>query len=183
MEKKLGRLFWPSLWMYFLVMAGFAVAALVTRNYILAGAEAGVTALLVLFYVVSRTRRRKTLTQFAKSALTLPETAGGVDMPFPMALIRLGDGAVIWANDRFGTITGYQDKYLEQNLKRILPDFSTDWLASGKNEYPYDVTLSGRRYRIYGNIVRRFRQRQKQTLKFMESVAAFAGDLEEQIDF
>ena len=75
-------------------------------------------------------------------------------MPFPMALIRLGDGCVIWANDRFCSITGYQDKYLQQSLNSAMPGFSMDWLVSGKNEYPYDVTLGGRRYRVYGNTVR-----------------------------
>ena len=154
MNKKLGRLFWPGLWMYFAVMAGFVVAAALTYNYVLAGVEAGVMVLLLAVYAMLRERRRKTLQNFAKSLPELPEEVSGTDMPFPMALVRLGDGCVIWANDRFCTITGYQDKYLEQSLSAVMPDFSTDWLASGKNEYPYDVTLSGRRYRVYGNTVR-----------------------------
>ena len=36
MNKKLGRLFWPGLWVYFAVMAGFVVAAVLTEQYILA---------------------------------------------------------------------------------------------------------------------------------------------------
>ena len=154
MNKKLGRLFWPNLWVYFVVMALFAGAAALTRQYILAGVEAGATVLLVAFYVFCRERRRKTLQSFAKSAFEIPEQAGGAETPFPMALVRLGDGAILWANDRFAGITGFQDKYLEQSLGSVLPDFHTDWLASGKNEYPYDVTLSGRRYRVYGTTVR-----------------------------
>ncbi|MBP3305590.1 MAG: DHH family phosphoesterase [Oscillospiraceae bacterium] len=154
MNKKLGRLFWPDLWMYFAVMAGFVAAAALTQNYILAGAEAGVMVLLLSGYVLLRERRRKTLHNFAKSLPELPENAGSADMPFPMVLVRLGDGCVIWANERFRAITGFQDKYLEQSLHAVMPDFSTDWLSSGKNEYPYDVTLSGRRYRVYGNTVR-----------------------------
>ena len=154
MNKKLGRLFWPGLWMYFAVMAGFVAAAALTQNYILAGVEAGVTVLLLSGYVLLRERRRKTLQNFAKSLPALPENAGSADMPFPMVLVRLGDGCVIWANERFRAITGFQDKYLEQSLHAVMPDFGTDWLSSGKNEYPYDVTLSGRRYRVYGNTVR-----------------------------
>ena len=71
-----------------------------------------------------------------------------------MALIRLGDECILWANDSFSAITGYQVKYLEQPMAAVLPDVSTDWLSSGKQEYPYDVTLSGRRYRVYGTVVR-----------------------------
>ena len=154
MNKKLGRLFWPSLWMYFLVMAGFVAAAALTRNYILAGVEAGVTVLLAAFYVLSRDRRRKTLYSFAKSAFQLPENANGAETPFPMVLVRLGDGSIVWTNDRFCRITGYQDRYLEQRLDTVIPKLSVDWLSSGKNEYPYDVTLNGRRFRVYGTVIR-----------------------------
>ena len=40
MNKKLGRLFWPSLWLYLFVMAGFVAAAVILKNYLLAGVEA-----------------------------------------------------------------------------------------------------------------------------------------------
>ncbi len=154
MNKKLGRLFWPGLWMYFAVMAGFVVAAALTRNYILAGAEAAVLVLVLVFYLLCRERRRKALQHFAKSAFHLPAPADGSDTPFPMALVRLGDGCIVWGNERFSQITGYQEKYMEQRLGAVVPALSVDWLSAGKSEYPYDVTLSGRRYRVYGTIVR-----------------------------
>ena len=43
---------------------------------------------------------------------------------------------------------------MEYELEEVLPGFSTDWLASGKTESPHDVTLDGRRYRIYGTTIR-----------------------------
>ena len=154
MNKKLGRLFWPNLWVYFAVMALFAGTAAFLRQYILAGVEAGVTVLLVAFYVFCRRSRSKTLQSFAKSVFELPEQAGNAETPFPMALVRLGDDAILWANERFAVITGFQEKYLEQPLSSVLPDFPTDWLTSGKKEYPYDVTICGRRYRVYGTAFR-----------------------------
>ena len=150
MNKKLSRLFWPRLWAYFAVMVLFVAAAALTQNYILAGAEAAAAVLVAVFYLISRERRKKTLQQFAREAFALPETAKSGEMPFPMAMVRLGDGSILWANDRFGTITGYQDRFLEQKLSAFLPETSLDWLTSGKTEAPYDVTLSDRRYRIYG---------------------------------
>ncbi len=154
MNKKLGRLFWPGLWVYFSVMACFAIATAVTRNYILAGAEAAVTLLVLAFYVLNRERRRKALLSFARTAIDLPEVADASESPFPMVLVRLGDGAIIWNNDRFGRITGHQDRYLEQRLSAVVPALSIDWLASGKSEYPYDVTVGARRYRVYGTVIR-----------------------------
>ena len=35
MNKKLGRLFWPGLWVYFAVMTGFVAAAVLTKQYLL----------------------------------------------------------------------------------------------------------------------------------------------------
>ena len=154
MNKKLGRLFWPGLWVYFTIMTGFVAAAVITKQYLLAGAEAAATVLLFVFYMVSRERRRKTLQQFAKTAFNVPDNPGGAETPFPMALVRLGDESIVWGNERFCQVTGYQDRYLEQRLSVAVPKLTLDWLASGKSEYPYDVNLGGRRYRVYGTVVR-----------------------------
>ena len=154
MNKKLKRLLWPEMWVFFTVLIGFAVAALVLRYYILAAAEGALAAGLLAYYLLSRKRRHAQIQQFAKTTFGVHESVGGTDTPFPMALVRLGDGCVIWANDPFCGITGFQQKYLEQSLDSVMPGFSTEWLVSGKLEYPYDVTLSGRRYRVYGSAVR-----------------------------
>ena len=49
MNKKLGRLLWPGLWVFFVVMAGFAVAAAAMENYVLAAVEGGLTAVLGIY--------------------------------------------------------------------------------------------------------------------------------------
>ena len=154
MNKKLGRLFWPGLWVYFTVMVLFAAAALVAQSYILAAVEAGVTILVVVFYIINRERRRKAVQAYANSVFDVPQAAGSAQTPFPMVLIRMGDSSILWSNERFCQITGFQEQYLEQRLGSVLPNFHTDWLTSGKTEYPYDVTLSGRRYRVYGTLIR-----------------------------
>ena len=154
MNKKLGKTFWPGLWVYFTVMALFVVGTALLRNYTLAIVEAAVTAAVGAFYVLCRTRRRKVLQHFVKNAFNLPAVSDGADTPFPMVLVRLGDESVLWANEQFCKITGYQDKFLEQRLSVAVPKLTLDWLVSGKTEYSYDVTLSGRRYRVYGSVVR-----------------------------
>ena len=154
MNKKLGRLFWPSLWLYLFVMAGFVAAAVILKNYLLAGIEAAALLLVIAYYLFCRSRRHREVRNFVRSVLGESDGGSGADIPFPMALLRLGDHSIIWANDRFCGITGYQDKYLEQSLHSILPDVPTDWLTSGKDEAPYDITINGRRYRIHGSVVR-----------------------------
>ena len=154
MNKKLGRLLWPGLWVFFVIMAGFAFAAAMMENYILAAVEGGLTALLGVYYVICRMYRRREIQQYVKTAFDSAGVGSGADMPLPMALVRLGDQSIIWTNDSFASITGYQDKYLHQKLERVLPGLALDWLTAGKDEYPYDITISGRRYRVYGTVLR-----------------------------
>jgi len=153
-NKKLGRLFWPGLWVYFACLAGFVVAAVATNNYVLAALEAAVLILLVFYYLWCRNRRKREIQSFVRHSFYTGKTAGGAETPFPMVLFRLGDNGILWTNDRFDAITGYQERYLHQPLGNFLPDVTTDWLAAGKNEYPYDMALAGRRYRIYGTTMR-----------------------------
>ena len=153
MNRKLGRLIQPGMGMYFVVMLVFAVAALLTDYPVLAAAEAAVTALLFAFYQFSKVHRRRELESFIQSATNTLGTTDGGKTPFPMALTRLGDGAMIWANEQFAELSGFQDKMYEQVITDLIPSFTTDWLMAGKNEYPYDVTLNGRRYRIYGTTI------------------------------
>ncbi len=153
MNKKLGRLLRPTMALYFTVMFLFVVAALATENYILAGVEAAVTAGLMTWFVLRSNTRRREIQKYVKASMNAPEQASG-DVPFPMVLISMGDGAVVWMNDRFAEITGAQGHMVERQLSDILPDLSVDWLTAGKNEYPYDITLSGRRFRVYGSTIR-----------------------------
>ena len=154
MNKKLGRLFWPGLWVYFAIMAGFVVAAVATSNYVLAAVEAAVLSALIFYYVWCRNRRNKEIQSFVRHSFYTGKAAGGAETPFPMVLFRLGDNSIIWTNERFNAITGYQARYLHQPLRDFLPDVTMDWLTAGKNEYPYDMTLGDRRYRIYGTTMR-----------------------------
>ena len=154
MNKKLAKVLWPGLWVYFAAMALFIAGAVLYRNYTLALAEAAVAVAVGTFYVFCRVRRRKVLQNFVRNSFNVPTNPGGAETPFPMVLVRLGDERILWANEQFCKITGYQDRYLEQRLSAVIPKLTLDWLASGKNEFSYDVTLGGRRYRIYGSVVR-----------------------------
>ena len=153
MNRKLGRLLEPGMEVYFIVMLLFAFAALVAGNGYLALAELVATGILFAVYYFRKIRRRRELEAFIQSATnTLGNTDGG-RTPFPMALVRMGDGALIWANDSFVGLSGFRERMYEQKITDLMPGFKMDWLANGKREYPFDVTVNGRRYRIYGNAI------------------------------
>ena len=153
MNRKLGRLLEPGLDMFFIVMLVFAFAALVTGAGQLALVELVVTGILFAYYQFSKLKRRRELEAFIQSATnTLGSTDSG-RTPFPMVLTRMADGALLWANDGFVEISGFKERMHEQNITDLLPGFQTDWLAAGKKEYPFDVTVAGRRYRIYGTVI------------------------------
>ncbi|MBQ3505040.1 MAG: DHH family phosphoesterase [Oscillospiraceae bacterium] len=154
MNKKLGRLLRPSRAVYFALMGLFCMAALAVQQYWLAAAEAAVTLAAFVLYMVNKKRRDRQILQFIQSASNTLEAMGQGESPFPTTLVRLGDGAIVWSNTRFSDITGIGDSMIEQRLQEVLPGFTTDWLAERKTEYPYDVTLDDRRYRVYGTTIR-----------------------------
>ena len=153
MNRKLERLLRPGAGFFFIFLMIFAVATGLMQNYLLAGLELGVTAILLTLYLIGRNQRRKRLHKYL--ARQLDETGGLTEArtPFPMLVIRLEDEAVVYASDSFISMTGYQDTMRERHLKEVLPGFNMDWLSAGKSEYPYDITIHKRRYRIYGTVI------------------------------
>lgn len=154
MDKKLGRMLRPSMGMYFVFMAGFTVATAVMQYYILAAAEAVITAALLAYYLFSQKRRRREIQNYIRSEINELDMANGAEAPFPSMVVRLGDGCVVFANDAFVAASGFHDSMAEKRVGEVIPNFSTEWLNAGKREYPYDVDLNGRRYRIYGSVIR-----------------------------
>ena len=151
MNKKLGRLLHPGMGIYFMIMLGFCLAALVTDQFGLAVAEAAITTALFSFYAFRRRSRHKELQRYIEAAPNTIESIGQGESPFPTVMVRLSDGGIVWANHQFTSITGLSDTWAEQKLDDILPDFSTAWILDRKHESPHDVTIASRRYRVYGS--------------------------------
>ena len=154
MNKRLGRLLQPAMGGYLIVMLGFALGAALFENYILAGIELAVIMVVLILYRLGRTRRRRKLQDFLQKHLDEMNGIEGTKTPFPILALRLADGGVVYANDGFIKLSGFQDTMAEVNINDVLPGFTTDWLTSGKTEYAYDVTIAGRRYRVYGSVIR-----------------------------
>ena len=154
MNKKMGRLLQPDMGGYIAVMLVFVAAAAVFQNYILAIAELVVTGAVLLFYLLYRNNRKKRIKEYVSKSLDEMNGTQGAREPFPMVVVRLSDDGIVYANDTFIKITGFQDVMKEQTIQETLPGFTTDWLLSDKNEYAHDVTMEKRRYRVYGSVIR-----------------------------
>ena len=152
MNKKLGRLLRPSMGAYFIVLLAFSVAAAAMQQFLLAGISLLISVVTFAVYMVIRANRRKELKTYLENNLNELEQGKAV-APFPMVAVRMNDSTVVYANDSFIRLTGYSDRFSQKELERYLPEFNLDWLASGKTEYPYDVTLDNRRYRVYGTTI------------------------------
>ena len=154
MKKKLSGLFRPGLMGCFVVMLSFALVTLVQQHYGLAIVEFVMTGALLLLYLFDRRRRNREILAFAQNVFQTPDiTAKGTENPLPMAMVRLGDGGIVWASERFTAVTGYHYQIPEQSIGDVLPGMTMEWLGAGKHEYPYDVTIGERRYRVYGTTI------------------------------
>ncbi len=153
MNKRLGRRLWPSVGLFFALLAAFAVTAIIMEYYLLAVIEFAVIALVLVLYMVNRNYRRQELQRFIHKSLENVTAADGSQPPFPMVTIRLEDGVIVYANDEFVHLTGFRDFMKDRMVSEVLPGFSTDWMAEGKTQYPYDVKLQRRRYRVYGTTI------------------------------
>ena len=152
MKKRLSRLFRPSMRGYFISMLIFAIVTALVQQYVLAAVELAVTGLIFAIYMILKRNRRRELERFLSKQLD-PEQKTGGKIPFPMVVTRLGDEGIIYANDSFIKLTGFQDTMTERRISDMLPDFDCQWLLNGKTEYPNDVTLQKRRYRVYGTVI------------------------------
>ena len=153
MNKRLGRRLWPSVGLFFALLAAFAVTAIIMEYYLLAVIEFAVIALVLVLYIINRNYRRQELQRFIQKSLENVTAADGSQPPFPMVTIRLEDGVIVYANDEFVHLTGFRDFMKDRMVSEVLPGFSTDWMAEGKTQYPYDVKLQRRRYRVYGTTI------------------------------
>ncbi len=153
MNKKLKRHLHQNTGYFYIILLLFAIGAAVMQNYILALTEGVVTLILLIAYLVARNRRQKDLQLYLQTVTDSMNTIEGATSPLPVVVIRLEDSGIVFANELFTEISGYKEGFRQHLLQELLPEFPTDWLSAGKSEYPYDVTLGKRRYRVYGTAI------------------------------
>ena len=154
MNKKLGRLLITQEWIYFVLMGAFALFSLALKQYLLAAVELAVVLAVLGVYLLCRRARKRQLQKFLATVTNVHTGIQGSESPFPTVLVRLSDNTVLYTNRAFTAAAGIGDSLADRTVEEIVSGLKTDWLTAGKTEYPYDVTLQERRYRVYGTTVR-----------------------------
>ena len=154
MNKKLSRMLEPGMFIYFLVLILIAGGCVAMGEYWLGGGVFAVTVLLFAGNRTSRVRRKKALMSYLQHTASSYDPGAKTADPFPMAVIKLLDGELMWVNEAFGNIAGLRGNSEHCKIEDIIPHFSTQWLTEGGTEYPHEAKIGNHRYRIFGSLVR-----------------------------
>lgn len=157
MNKKLMRLFEPSMRLYLIILVLFAAVTLILRQYYLAAAEGGIIILLLIYSAVTARKRRKRLLEYIEDVTYNVDSATkdtSLNFPLPMLICKLEDDQIIWSNDHFLQMVGDREHMFEVTIGDVVPGFSMRWLVEGKRECPSLITIGERRYKVFGSIVR-----------------------------
>ena len=154
MDKKLIRLFRPSRTIYYVLMVCFAIGSMMVGQYLLGTAELIATGAAFFVHLSHQQASNRRIRQYLQRATDTLESTGQGASPFPAVLVQLGDESVVWCNGKFTELTGVTVTSVNHQLQDVLPGVSVDWLAAGKTECPQELTLNGRRYRLFGTAVK-----------------------------
>ena len=156
MNRKISKLLHPSVQLYFVILILFALASALF-SIPLAVLEAVVVLILGLYTRTSGHKRRREITKYIENITGNVDVATKdtmVNSPLPMVIFRPESDDLIWTNDRFLRLTGDREHLFDAKLSSVVPGFDTRWLLEGKNECPDHVSFCGRRFVVYGHLVR-----------------------------
>ncbi len=157
MSQKIAQLLSPRFGLYFLIMIILAGITAWLGHTDVAVAELVVIALIYAVYHSTTRRRKKTATDFLSDLMGELDSAAKdntLNCPLPVVMFRPDTDDVVWSNDRFLRLRGDRDCLFDTKMADLCPGFSTRWLLEGKTECPDEVTLGGRRYRVFGTVSR-----------------------------
>jgi len=74
--------------------------------------------------------------------------------PWPQAELRLSDGEILWHNRQFLKTLNTVESRVGERITDVFPEFSLEWLRSGKLEAPDEQQIRERRFRCLGFVPR-----------------------------
>ncbi len=142
---------------FLVCIALFAGAALYFRQPVLAAAEGAVFLILLIYTLLARRHEARQLASYIESITYDAENAKNstlLSFPLPIAVFRLSDSSIVWGNDAFFRLFSMQHSRLDAKLITLIPEFSGKWLMEGKTLFPNLAEIQGRKYQLYGNLIR-----------------------------
>ena len=124
---------------------------------LLAELEAALLLTFLIFFLIYFIRSRRSYRKQIKKIKYDTSNAKDntlMNFPLPIAVFRLNDSRIIWNNGQFSSMCKLDGSKLDAKLTDLVPEFSGKWLAEGKSVYPGVLTVDGKKYRIYGKLIR-----------------------------
>jgi c-di-AMP phosphodiesterase-like protein len=158
LNKKLLDKFQPSMRFYLTLLLVFAVVTFFfgRQSQLLAILEVFVVILLAVYSRISSNKRSRELLKYIESVTNNMESATKdtlVNFPLPVVIFSTNRNYIIWSNSRFLSITGEKERFFEVRISDVVKGFDGKWLLEGKNECPELITISGRKYKVFGSLV------------------------------
>ena len=142
--------------LYIVFLIAFCVVTLIKGDYLLAAGEALVILALIIYSVFSVRKKRQELVDYIESLTYDSETARSntfQSFPMPLAVFRMTDSTIIWANDVFFESAGLTGSRAGKKITDLAPEFSGKWLMEGKNQYPSLIEVNDRKFQVTGNLI------------------------------
>ena len=155
-KKKPALLSQPGFHLYFLCLILFTAATAVFSIPV-AAVEAVCVVVLALYHRENSRRRQREVDKFIENMAGSMDVAAKdtmVNAPLPMVIFRPESGEIVWTNDRFLKLTGQTEMLFDGKLSAVAPGFDSRWLMEGKTECPGEVEYGGRRFLVFGHLVR-----------------------------
>ncbi|MCL2409721.1 MAG: DHH family phosphoesterase [Oscillospiraceae bacterium] len=160
MNKKLPRLFRPSVRLYFMFLVAFAATTFLVgdSNRVLVGVIQFVVLILLGLYsrINAKIRTAKLLDYLESMSDGMDLTVR--DTPLPVVVFNSETSEILWSNERFQSITDRREQLFDRRITDVVPGFSQLWLLDGKSECPDEVLIGARTYRVSGLMVRTARE-------------------------
>ena len=156
MNRKINKLLQPSFRLYFACLILFALLS-AAFSWQLALVELGLVVCLALYSRQASVRRRRELNRYLDSYTGNVDSATKdtmINSPLPMVLFRPESDDIIWTNERFLRLSDQREHLYDAKLSALIPDFDPRWLMEGKSQCPTEVSYSGRRFLVFGHLVR-----------------------------
>ena len=153
---KVSRILKPGSQLYLAVMAVLAVVTFFLGNQTLGMCEAAIVVLLMVYAVIRNRKHQKEMERLIEAVTYDTESATNntlIHFPLPMAVYRISDNSIVWANQPFWTMCGKDNPSFEVRMDSLIPEFNARWLVDGKTRYAGLVEVQGKKYEVNGNVV------------------------------
>ena len=156
MEKLIARMMESGTRLAFALLLVFCAISAFTNIWLALG-ELAVVVVLYIVYRARAKRRRADIRRTVETLLFQVDDASKnslMNFPLPTAILRMDTGEVVWSNDSFYEITGAHERMFNLHITDVIEGFDTRWIMEGQSKCPYEVAVNGRKFDVYGNIVR-----------------------------